>query len=74
MPDPTVTRPDNLRCTNCGWITRQPREYHPYVACIIFKATRRDPLPYLRQVAADMATVNEHGQFLLPGEEVEAAS
>jgi len=43
-----------LKCAECGWTVRHPREYHPFIACIIVKETGHDPLPYLRQVVADM--------------------
>ena len=51
-------------CTNCGWKVRNPREYHPLVACWIVQATGRDPLPYLRTVAEDMAHVDKLGRFV----------
>ena len=58
-----------FRCTECGW-QRKPREYHPLIACWIVKATGRDPKPYLREIAADMAHVDEDG--ILQPEEARA--
>ncbi len=52
-----------VSCTECGWKVRHPREYHPFVACIIVTATGCDPLPYLREVATDMARVDEIGVY-----------
>lgn len=58
------SRPDeNLRCAECDWPIREDREYHPYVACLIVKATGNDPLPYLREVGRFIPTLNAEGQL-----------
>ena len=61
--DPRPATDENRRCAECGWLTRVDREYHPYVACLIVKATGNDPLMVMRHIAAEVATLNDKGQF-----------
>ena len=46
---PAKREVDSFPCGSCGWVGPVVA-YHPYAACLIFKATRRDPRPYLRDI------------------------
>ena len=65
MPRDTEYR----KCIECGWVTRVDREYHPYAACLIYKASGNDPLVVLRQIASEVSTLNDKGQFPEPSDD-----
>lgn len=52
-------------CAECGmWVT--PGEYHPYAACLMFKACHNS-----ETVRTNLAAVLEHGAATRPPEDTE---
>ena len=47
---------ENVRCAECGMETK-PGEYHPYAACLMFKASHSSDV-----VRANLGAVIEHGE------------
>lgn len=56
MTTPATTPAELSRCAECGMHVR-PREYHPFAACLMFKACHDSDT-----VRASLAAVQEHGR------------
>ena len=48
--DPRPATGREYLCGECGKLVPDATTYHPWLACLIFKSTGRDPLPYLEDV------------------------
>lgn len=51
--------PEQTRCAACGMTTLHPREYHPYGACLIYRACR-DSNTTRAQIAAIVEDARRH--------------